>query len=176
MNTPTDPIQPWWARPGGAPAPGAAPPPRAPYPPPPPQQRPPPPPPDPNRYRLPPQPPTQHRAPNGPARSNLLLFGGIAAAVVLLAVVAVSVWALMFRDGTVIDVAKAEAGVRQILSDPVNGYGSNTISALRCNGGKNPPAAKGDTFTCEVEIAGAVRHVTAVFQDDKGTFAVDGPR
>ncbi|MGH3584573.1 MAG: DUF4333 domain-containing protein, partial [Mycobacterium sp.] len=121
-------------------------------------------------------PPTQHRAPNTPARPKLLLFGGIAAAVVLVAVVAVSAWALMFRDSTVIEVATAEAGVRQILSDPVNGYGSNTISALRCNGGKNPAAAKGNSFTCEVEIDGAARHVTVVFQDDKGTFAVDGPR
>jgi hypothetical protein len=105
-----------------------------------------------------------------------LLLGGIAAAVVLIAVSAAGVWAWKFRDNTVIDVTQAEAGVRQILSDPINGYGSNTISALRCNGGKNPPAAKGDSFTCEVEIDGAVRHVTAVFSDDKGTFAVDGPR
>lgn len=106
----------------------------------------------------------------------MLLLGAIAGAVVLIAVVAVGVWAWMFRAANVITIAQAEAGVRQILSDPVNGYGANTISALRCNGGKNPAADKGDSFTCEVEIGGTVRHVTAVFQDDKGTFAVDGPR
>jgi hypothetical protein len=106
----------------------------------------------------------------------MALLGGIAGAVVLLIVAGVSIWAWKFRDSTVIDVAQAEAGVREILSDPINGYGSNTISAMRCNGGKNPSAAKGDSFTCEVEIDGAVRHVTVVFQDDKGTFAVDGPR
>ncbi|GAS95594.1 uncharacterized protein RMCC_2560 [Mycolicibacterium canariasense] len=106
----------------------------------------------------------------------MLLLGGIGAAIALMAVAAVGVWAWKFRNSTVIDVAQAEAGVRQILSDPINGYGSNTISALRCNDGKNPSAAKGDSFTCEVEINGTVRHVTAVFSDDKGTFAVDGPR
>ncbi|MDX1876079.1 DUF4333 domain-containing protein [Mycolicibacterium sp. 120266] len=106
----------------------------------------------------------------------MLLFGGITAAVALIAVSAIGVWAWKFRASTVIDVAQAEAGVRQILSDPVNGYGANTISALRCNDGKNPSAAKGDSFTCDVEINGTVRHVTAVFSDDKGTFAVDGPR
>ncbi|MCV7255204.1 DUF4333 domain-containing protein [Mycobacterium hackensackense] len=175
MTTPpTDPIQPWWTKPGGAPPPGA-PAPRAPYPPPP--QRPPPPPqPDPHHYRLPPQPPASHRVPNQASGPNMVLLGGIAGAVVLLIVAGVSIWAWKFRDSTVIDVAQAEAGVREILSDPINGYGSNTISAMRCNGGKNPAAAKGDSFTCEVEIDGAVRHVTVVFQDDKGTFAVDGPR
>lgn len=179
MTTPpTDPIQPWWAKPGGAPAPGAAPLP-PPYPPQPPHRPPatPPPPLDPNRYRLPPQPPTSHRAPGPSKGPNILLLGGIAAAVVVFAIAAgVGIWAWKFHDATVIDVAQAEAGVRQILSDPINGYGANTISALRCNGGKNPSADKGDSFTCDVEINGAVRHVTAVFQDDKGTFAVDGPR
>ena len=106
----------------------------------------------------------------------MLLLSGIAPAFVLVAASAVGIWAWKFRSNTVIDVAQAEAGVRQILSDPINGYGSNTISALRCNGGKNPSAAKGDSFTCEVEINGTVRHVTAVCSDDKGTFAVDGPR
>lgn len=105
-----------------------------------------------------------------------MLFGGITAAVAVIGALVVGVWVWKFRTSTVIDVAQAEAGVRQILSDPVNGYGANTISALRCNDGKNPSAAKGDSFTCDVEIDGTVRHVTAVFSDDKGTFAVDGPR
>ena len=40
--------------------------------------------------------------------------------------------------GTVLDIRKAEAGVQQILSDPINGYGANDVTAVKCNGGKNP--------------------------------------
>lgn len=218
MTRPPDPAeQPWWTRPGGAPAPGAPPrsaprhggppPPRQPYPPAPqpypPHQQPypprpgypprpqhvPPPPPqyppqpqrpapviDPNRYTLPPGTPSSHRAPSkrsGPDKRALLI--GAAVAVALVAV-GVGVWQFLFRDTTVINVEQAEAGVREILTDPINGYGTNSISALRCNDGKDPSAAKGDSFTCAVEIDGTVRHVYVEFQDDNGTFAVDGPR
>lgn len=103
----------------------------------------------------------------------MLIGAGVAVA---LAVVGLGVWQFVFRDTTVINVEQAEAGVREILSDPINGYGANSISALRCNDGKDPSAAKGDSFTCAVEIDGTVRHVYVEFQDDKGTFAVDGPR
>ncbi|CAN7554171.1 DUF4333 domain-containing protein [Mycolicibacterium frederiksbergense] len=220
MTRPPDPSQqPWWARPGGAPAPGGqprhgapghgapppppGPPPRQPYPPAPqqypPRRQPPPPgyppPPqrvpsapqypqqqrpapviDPNRYTLPPGTPSSHRAPSkrsGPDRRTVLIGAGVAVALVL---AGVAVWQFLFRDTTVINVEQAEAGVREILSDPINGYGANSISALRCNDGRDPSAAKGDSFTCAVEIDGTVRHVYVEFQDDNGTFAVDGPR
>lgn len=223
MTRPSDPSQqPWWSRPGGAPAPGGqprhgapghgapppppGPPPRQPYPPapqqypprqqpypppgyPPPTQRVPPPqqyPPqqqqrpapviDPNRYTLPPGTPTPHRAPSrrsGADRRTVLIAAGVVVALVL---TGVAVWQFLFRDTTVINVEQAEAGVREILSDPINGYGANSISALRCNDGRDPSAAKGDSFTCAVEIDGTVRHVYVEFQDDNGTFAVDGPR
>ena len=212
MTRPPDPSQqPWWTRPGGAPAPGEPPrgaprhagpppsgpppgaPPRQPYPPAaqpyPPRQQPPPPRPayppppqrpapviDPNRYTLPPGTPSSHRAPSqrsGPDKRAVLIGAGV---VVALVVVGVGVWQFLFRDTTVINVEQAEAGVREILTDPINGYGANSISALRCNDGKDPSAAKGDSFTCAVEIDGTVRHVYVEFQDDKGTFAVDGPR
>lgn len=220
MTRPPDPSQqPWWSRPGGAPAPGGqprhgapghgapppppGPPPRQPYPPAPqqypPRRQPPPPgyppPPqrvpsapqypqqqrpapviDPNRYTLPPGTPSSHRAPSkrsGPDRRTVLIGAGVAVALVL---AGVAVWQFLFRDTTVINVEQAEAGVREILSDPINGYGANSISALRCNDGRDPSAAKGDSFTCAVEIDGTVRHVYVEFQDDNGTFAVDGPR
>lgn len=99
-----------------------------------------------------------------------------AGVVVALVAVGLGVWQFLFRDTTVINVERAEAGVREILSDPINGYGANSISALRCNDGKDPSATKGDSFTCAVEIDGTIRHVYVEFQDDKGTFAVDGPR
>lgn len=199
MTRPPDPSQqPWWTRPGGAPAPGQSyppapqqyPPRQQPYPPSPgyppqpqPQRMPPPPQPqrpapvvDPNRYTLPPGTPTPHRAPakrSGPDKRTLLIGAGMAVALVI---AGVAVWQFLFRDTTVINVEQAEAGVREILTDPINGYGANSISALRCNDGKDPSAAKGDSFTCAVEIDGTVRHVYVEFQDDKGTFAVDGPR
>ena len=131
---------------------------------------------DPNRYTLPRGTPSTHRAPakrTGPDRRTVLIGAGAAIALVA---VGVGVWQFLFRDTTVINVERAEAGVREILTDPINGYGANSISALRCNDGKDPSAAKGDSFTCAVEIDGTVRHVYVEFQDDKGTFAVDGPR
>jgi hypothetical protein len=132
---------------------------------------------DPNRYTLPQgSPPTGRRATSkrpGPSSRTLIISAVVAVVVV---VAAVALWQFVFRDATVINVEQAEAGVREILSDPINGYGANSISALRCNDGKDPSAAKGDSFTCDVEIDGAVRQVYVEFQDDKGTFAVDGPR
>lgn len=88
----------------------------------------------------------------------------------------IGIWQFGFDGTPVIRVETAEAGVRAILSDPIYGYGANSISALRCNGGKDPSAAKGDSFTCDVEIDGAIRQVYAEFTDNAGTFAVDGPR
>jgi hypothetical protein len=125
---------------------------------------------------LPPDPPTSHRAPQPRTGFDrrLLVIGGCA--VVGLAIAAFALWQFLFREAVVINVEQAEAGVRQILSDPINGYGANSISALRCNGGKDPAAAKGDSFTCAVEIDGTIRQVYVEFQDDNGTFAVDGPR
>ncbi len=129
---------------------------------------------DPNRYTLPPGTPAPHRAaPRSVDHRKWLIAGAVAIAVL---VAGIGLWQFAFRDSTVISVEQAEEGVRQILSDPINGYGANSISALRCNGGKDPSAAKGDSFTCAVEIDGAIRQVYAEFQDDNGTFAVDGPR
>lgn len=79
-------------------------------------------------------------------------------------------------DATVLDVRRAEAGVAQILSDPINGYGANTVAAVACNNGKNPTVRAGDVFTCAVDINGTIRHVNVEFTDDSGTYAVDGPR
>jgi hypothetical protein len=78
--------------------------------------------------------------------------------------------------GTELDVTKVQAGVAQTLSDPVNGYGANTVSEVSCNGGRNPSAAKGTEFTCDATVNGARRHVSVLVSDDNGTYEVDGPR
>ncbi|MGW0162844.1 DUF4333 domain-containing protein [Mycobacterium sp. NPDC003323] len=109
-----------------------------------------------------------------PTNRRTLIFTGLA--VLAVVVVGVGIWQVAFHKSAVISVEEAEAGVRAILSDPINGYGANTISAMRCNGGRDPSARKGDSFTCEVEIDGTIRQVYAEFIDDNGTFAVDGPR
>ena len=75
-----------------------------------------------------------------------------------------------------LDVAQAEAGVVQVLTDPVNGYGANNVSNVRCNGGKNPDVKKDSTFTCQAAVNGTERQITAVIVDDAGTYEIDWPR
>jgi hypothetical protein len=79
-------------------------------------------------------------------------------------------------SGTVLDVAKVQAGVLQTLSDPASGYGANTVTDVSCNNGRNPSAAKGTTFTCDATVNGTQRHVTVVVSDGTGTYEIDGPR
>ncbi|MGZ8776952.1 MAG: DUF4333 domain-containing protein [Mycobacterium sp.] len=192
--------EPWWARPGGAQQPGRPtyPPPSQPRPPypPPPQQPPPyyPPPqqprwqpsppqqpvgPPPQRYGQQPAPPQPPASPPPAKQSRLPMLAGAAVAVVVIGAVALigGLWVTgFFGSGTVLDVGQAEAGVTQILSDPINGYGANDVSAVKCNDGKNPEVEVGQGFTCDVTINGAKRKVQVVFRDDVGTYEVDGPR
>jgi hypothetical protein len=81
----------------------------------------------------------------------------------------------LIRD-RVLDVSKAQAGVRQILMDPRDGYGAANLTTVVCNNGRDPVIQKGGTFTCEVVVEGRKRVVTALFQDDSGTYEVDRPR
>jgi Domain of unknown function (DUF4333) len=78
--------------------------------------------------------------------------------------------------GKVLDVSKAEAGVQQILADPVGGYAATNVTDVVCNHGDDPEIKKGGTFICEVVVDGRKRQVLAVFQDDNGTYEVDRPR
>ncbi|WP_260508788.1 DUF4333 domain-containing protein [Mycolicibacterium farcinogenes] len=182
------PEQPWWARPGGAPLPGHTPPPPGPRParpswtPPPRQPSPSPPPPHqqprPHARPAPPPPrapqPPSHPKPKPKFSSRYI---GVAA-VVGVAVIGAGLWAWSRSDtgGTRLDVRQAEAGVAQILSDPINGYGANRVVAVACNDGKNPVVRTGATFTCAVEINDTLRRVIVEFTDNNGTYAVDGPR
>ncbi|MGV0770468.1 DUF4333 domain-containing protein [Mycobacterium syngnathidarum] len=183
------PEQPWWARPGGAPLPGRTPPPgprpdrpswtpppRQPSPSYPPQHQ------QPRQHARPAPPPSRepqrpsHPKPNSKLSDRGRYIG--AAAVVAVAVIGVGLWAWSRSDatGTRLDVRQAEAGVAQILSDPINGYGANRVVAVACNDGKNPVVRTGATFTCAVEINDTLRRVIVEFTDNNGTYAVDGPR
>jgi hypothetical protein len=78
--------------------------------------------------------------------------------------------------GKVLNVSKAEAGVRRILLDPADGYGITSVTDVVCNNGDDPQIKKGGTFTCDVIVDGRKRQVLVVFSDDNGTYEVDRPR
>lgn len=107
---------------------------------------------------------------------HLLIGAGILALLAEAAVLLGGASRLHLTGGTELDVTKVQAGVAQTLSDPANGYGANTVSEVSCNGGRNPSAAKGTTFTCDATVNGARRHVGVLVSDDNGTYEVDGPR
>jgi hypothetical protein len=83
---------------------------------------------------------------------------------------------LRLFGGRQLDVTKVQAGVQEILADPIYGYGSHTVSAVSCNGGHNPDADKGDSFTCDVTIDGSAEQVRVVVEDNNGTYSIDRPR
>ena len=76
----------------------------------------------------------------------------------------------------VLDIAKAQRQVEQILRDPLDGYGAGTVTAVVCNNGINPTIKAGSGFSCDATVDGAPRRIAVVFQDDDGTYAVDRPR
>jgi hypothetical protein len=107
---------------------------------------------------------------------RLLIGAGTLAVLIEAAVLLGGVSRLGGTGGKVLDVTKVQTGVLQTLSDPAGGYGANTVTDVSCNNGRNPSADKGTTFTCDVTVNGAPRHVTVVLSDDNGTYEIDGPR
>lgn len=101
--------------------------------------------------------------------------------VLMLAVAGVLLAVLLSRQrppggGVQLDVGAAQAGVEQVLTDPINGYGRDGVSDVRCNDGRNPIVKKGTGFSCSVLVDGAPRQVAVEFTDDAGTYEVDRPR
>jgi len=118
-------------------------------------------------------------APAPPAKSSSnrwLLIGGLVIAVIVVIGAGFGVWQYLLGGSKVLDVKQAESGVKEILSDPINGYGANNVESVSCNNGENPKVATNNSFTCKVQIDGATRQVNVEFTDDSGTYAVDGPR
>jgi hypothetical protein len=110
------------------------------------------------------------------SRRRTLIWAGSAIVAVEVVVLVVALWFFGYFEGKVLDVRQAEAGVQQILSDPINGYGANEVTSVRCNDGRDPKVEQGKGFACQVTINGARRQVQVVFRDDAGTYEVDGPR
>ncbi|MCV7025955.1 DUF4333 domain-containing protein [Mycolicibacterium novocastrense] len=126
------------------------------------------------------QPPTAGSPPPAASkrsRRRLLLWAGTAILAFEAVVLGVALWLFGYFDGnTVLDVRQVEAGVARILSDPINGYGANTVTDVACNGGEDPKVKQGNSFSCQVTLNGNPRQVQVVFRDDAGTYEVDGPR
>ncbi|WP_234808415.1 DUF4333 domain-containing protein [Mycolicibacter arupensis] len=119
--------------------------------------------------------PTPAAPPSRPSRALLIATAitGLLALTVLLA------WVLRGVGGSgpvELDVSRAQDGVRQVLTDPIDGYGRTDVTNVRCNNGVNPTVRSGTSFTCSVTVDGAARQVRVEFVDDAGTYAVDRPR
>jgi Domain of unknown function (DUF4333) len=106
----------------------------------------------------------------------LLVSAGAVAALIAVAVLLTNLSNPGITGGTVLDVNQVQKGVLQTLSDPAGGYGANAVTDVSCNGGRNPSAHRGTTFTCDATINGASRQVAVVVSDDKGTYEIDRPR
>ena len=61
-------------------------------------------------------------------------------------------WKPGFFVTTKLDVAKAQRGVQQILTDETNGYGAKNVRTSVQQRSRAPTVKKGATFTCEVSI------------------------
>lgn len=174
---------PWWQQVQRRTPPASsypAEPPRAPYQPPAYQPAPPP--------AAPPAPPAQQyypqyaqqpvAAPAQPKQSKRwpLIAGAVLAGALLAAAVVVGLFVFGAFGGQVLNVGKAQADVKKVITDPITGYGIKNVGDVKCNNGNNPSAKKGDTFTCDVTVDGKKHQVRAVFIDDNGTYEVDRPR
>lgn len=140
----------------------------------PPAPRPLPPPP-----RVPPPVPAPPKPVAAQSRSNRwpLIGVGITGLLALALLVILVLRGVVGGSGPVeLDVLAAQDGVRQVLTDPINGYGRGDVTGVHCNTGVNPRVRKGATFTCAVVVDGAQRQVLVEFSDDAGTYAVDRPR
>lgn len=115
---------------------------------------------------------------SAPKKSRRGLILGLAALLVVAGAVAAIV--MFVLPGALVtktlNVAKAEDGVKNVLTDDTSGYGAKSVKDVRCNDSKNPVVKKGQTFTCAVSVEGAQKTITATFQDDEGTYEVGPPK
>lgn len=107
-------------------------------------------------------------------------FGGrrarvLTAGVLLLGFLVTGLWWPGFLHRTALDVGAVERGVKQVLSDPENGFGATNVSDVTCNNGTNPIVRSGKSFDCEATVNGAKRHVPVTFADKSGTYWVGSP-
>lgn len=127
----------------------------------------------------PPAPPPPPKPVAAQPQSNrwLLVGAGVTGLLALALLVILVLRGVVGGTGPVeLDVLAAQDGVRQVLIDPINGYGRDDVADVLCNNGTNPRVRAGNSFTCSVIVDGAQRQVLVEFSDDAGTYAVDRPR
>ncbi|HZQ31414.1 MAG TPA: DUF4333 domain-containing protein, partial [Mycobacterium sp.] len=123
--------------------------------------------------------PTQETPAEKGSKRSVAVLGSIIGVLVVIIVAVVCVlgfWKPGFFITTKLDVNKAQDGVKQILTDQVNGYGLQKVDSVKCNNGQNPTVKKGDTFTCDASVDGQHKQVTVTFQDNNGTYEVGRPK
>ncbi len=74
-----------------------------------------------------------------------------------------------------LNIKAAEAGVRNVLTDPTAGYGLAKVNDVICNHGVDPTIFKGHTFTCDLTVNGHQAQATVTFVDDRGSYSVGRP-
>ncbi|MGV0907648.1 MULTISPECIES: DUF4333 domain-containing protein [Mycobacteriaceae] len=114
--------------------------------------------------------------PQQPSNRMLLTAAAVTGTLVLAVLVTLVLRGVADSGPVELDVGHAQDGVWRVLTDPINGYGRDDVTDVRCNNGVNPRVRKGSSFTCTVIVNGVQRRVLAEFADDAGTYEVDRPR
>ena len=99
-------------------------------------------------------PPTPQAAPPASRRSRVWWWvTALAGAAVLIAGTALVLSLTATRTPTkVLDVAKTQRQVEQILRDPLEGYGAGKVTAVVCNNGVNPTITRGGEFSWSATV------------------------
>lgn len=97
----------------------------------------------------------------------------LAAVVVVAVVVGLSKPSFLFTKK--LDMRAAQAEVEHVLTDDITGYGDKNVKNVVCNNGQNATVKQGDSFTCQVSVDGAQKHVTVTFLDNDGNYEVGRP-
>jgi hypothetical protein len=128
--------------------------------------------------QFPPPTPASGKVSNGGSKGKFgLLVAVIGAVFIGLIIVGIAALAISGSFTTKkLNVNSVQAGVEQVLKDPVNGYASDDIKDVKCNNAQDATVKKGESFTCDVSVQGKKRKVTVTFRDDNGTYEVGLPQ
>lgn len=132
--------------------------------------------PPPGPYAGPPYGPPGSAGRQRSTQSTALLWGGVGLAAVVLAtglVIGLSNPDLLLTKK--LDVQAAQSEIERVLTDEITGYGDKNVADVNCNHGENVTIKQGNSFTCQVNVDGAPRRVTATFLDNNGNFDVGRP-
>jgi hypothetical protein len=110
----------------------------------------------------------QQQPPGGKSKTPLII-GGIAAVVVILALI-VGAYFMFFR-AKVLDQEAVQKGVQSVLTDS---YDLQNVTDVKCP--KDEKVEVNASFTCSVTVDGESRTVTIKIIDEDGTYEVSKPQ